>query len=221
VATIETNAAEVAGLLGRLFRDQVPFALSVAINDTAKAAQEVQRRHQRQVFDVRNTRFVDSGVKLKPFATKRRPEAALRVEPLGGRERASILTRHEDQREKRAREGRNVAVPSPYLAGRRRRRGVPVKLRPGALGLQPVTPTMARGQERTFRVNLSAGPLSGLILQRTGRGKRSRTRVLYFLRPLVRIRPELDFVPNIRNTVDREFQGFMARAFDHAVRTAR
>lgn len=221
MATIETNAGEVSRLMQRLFRDQMPFALATAINDVAKQSQSNQRARQRRIFEVRNRRFIDSSVKLKPFATKRSPEAVLRVEPLGGAERASIISQHEDQVRKVPRDGRNLAVPSPYLMGRRRQRGVPKDLRPAALQLKERHPNMAQGENRTFRVTTNGGRNAGLILQRTGRGRRSRTRVLYFLRPLARLRPELLFVRTISDTVRNQFPRAMGRAFDHAVRTAK
>lgn len=215
VVTIETNALEVAGLLGRLFRDQVPFALSQAINDVAKEAQTVQRAHQRRVFTVRRPQFVDRAVKIRPFSTKRSPVAVLRIEPPGGRARADILTKFEDQTVKRPRDGRSIAVPSKV---KRTAAGIVRKAeRPSALELRG-SGRVLRGARGTYLIRT---PRGGVIIQRSGRRGAKQSRVLYYLEPEVRIRPDLDFVENITRVVGARFEDRFSARFDLAVRTAR
>ena len=210
---IETNALEVAGVLNRLFRDQEPFARSRATNAVAKEAQTNQRRHQRRVFTVRRSQFVDRAIKIKPFSTKRRQFAVLRVEPPGGRRKADIFTKFERGGEKRARDGGTIAVP---IEARRTKAGVVSKSqRPRNL--------LARsaGVSRSRRVFLVRKGREGFILQRLGRGRNARVKLLFALKRSVPIEPRLDFVRNISETVRRRYGALYAREFDRAVRTAR
>lgn len=219
---IQTNTEAVGRTMRRLFKDQLPFAMSQAINATAKQAQAVQRSRQRRVFDVRDRRFMDRAVKIKPFATKRKPEAVIQVDPPGGESRRSVVTRHEESGVRRAIDGGSLAVPGDWLQKRRTSRGVRKSLRPGNLNLRQVHPNMAQGDRRTYRVSTPKRPeLDGLILQRVGRGKRSTSRVLYFLRPMTPVDRRLKFGETVYRIVDERFDRNFDRQFTRAVRTAR
>ena len=67
---VDSNAGEVARSLRFLFRDQVPFATSLAINHTARGIQTEQRAGMRKRFTVRRA-YVLQGVKFSKFSTKR------------------------------------------------------------------------------------------------------------------------------------------------------
>lgn len=219
IVNVETNAPQVAGIMGRLFRDQMPFVLKSAINSTTLDAQKRQRAHQRRVFQVRNPRFVDRAVKIKPFASKSRPTATIRIDPPGGTTRGDILTKFETEREKLPRRGKRLAVPVDV---RRTKTGAISGARKGAirsLELQPTSKNVAIGKKRTFAIRKPGG--RGGVYQRVGRGKRSRVRTLFLFAPRVQIRPELNFVANVTRTVHERFEGHYFTAFDRAVRTAR
>jgi len=208
---IQMDMHRAARYIGRLAR-QLPFAAAQAINKTALDAQKVQRAHQERVFEVRNKRFVERAVKIKPFATKRKLEARMLIDPPGGRERASVLTQHERGGRKRPRDGQHLTIPVDV---RRTRRGVVSRtLRPRALRFRRVGRSI-RGEKRTFII-----PGQG-IFQRLGRGRRSRVRMLYAFKRAVPIAPSLQFIENARRTVKERFHPNFRTAFAEAKRTAR
>lgn len=224
---ITTNAGAVARALKGFFRDQVPFALSVGINETAKDAQAAQIGGMAQRFTIRRQSWVNRAIKIKPFSTKRSLTATIQVEPQGGGGRADILTRHEErgQRQGQVGGGRSLAVP---LEARRSKRDLVRKRdRPKSFSFERVQTRgpneIFRGNRRTFMVRAPDG--SGWILRRVGPGESGRlfegTKVLFRLKPETRIPGDLRFVATITATVAQRFELNFSRAFDHAVRTPR
>lgn len=213
---VTTNVDEITGLMGRLFADQVPFATSVALNETAKDFQKVQREHQYKIFEVRRKTWLDRAVKIKPFATKRSLEAVVKIDPAGD-DRADIITKFEDQRRKRPLSGSRLAIPDE---ARRAKSGVVRRSQmPSAFDFQPHGGDVAIGLQRTISIQRPGG--RGVILQRVGRGRSSRLRRLYVYVADVPIEPGLNFERNAQFVWSTKFDGHFASAFDHAVRTAR
>ncbi len=223
---VRTNALEVAGAFGVLYRDQLPFAIKEAINDTAKDAQRAQRAGMPQRFTIRRKAWVERGIKIKPFATKRRLVATIAVDPPGGESRADILTRHEERGFRVPFKGRALAVP---IEARANKQDVVAKRnRPKAFAFREMVrgtggTRVFKGQKRTFMIQRPDG--TGWILKRTGRGKHGSlfegTSVLYVLDKSVPIESRLQFVNTVTDTVQVTFKGHFSRSFDRAVRTAR
>ena len=208
---VEFDSRDTERFLGSLAK-QTPFALSVAINDTLKDAQKVQRTHQRRVFTVRRPQFVDRSVKIRPFATKRTLEGTMAIDPPGGQKRADILAKFERGGQKRARDGRHLAIP---IDVKRTKAGVVSRRnRPKGFNFKRVGRSI-RGERRTFII-----PGVG-IFQRVGRRKNSRIRLLYAFKTQVPIDRRLDFIANAERVVQRMFDKNFDRAFDRAVVTAR
>ena len=204
--------------LERLAKDQAPFALSLTINRLALTFQKEQRGHQARIFTVRRKTFVGRAVKLKPKATKRRPEATISIDPPGGQKRADILSKFEDQTTKTPTRGRTLAVPGPGI--RRGKTGVITKAsRIAAFEFRQITPRVSVGKKRTFL--LRTGPRRGYIFRRKGRRGSTTVELLYSLVPEVPIQPELDFVQNAEKVVRRDTAREYGRALDFALRTAR
>ncbi len=208
---VEFDSRDTQRWLGKMAK-QTSFALSVAINDTLKDAQKVQRAHQRRVFTVRRPRFVEQAVKIKPFATKRTLTGTMAIDPPGGKRTSDILAKFESGGRKRVREGRHLAIP---VGARRTKAGVisrrnrPKSFRFKRVGRSP------RGERRTFIM-----PGIG-IFQRVGRRRNSRIRMLYRFKTSVPIDRRLDFIQNAERVVQQMFDRNFDRAFDRAVATAR
>lgn len=223
---VRTNAVEVAGAFGVLFRDQLPFAIKEAINHTAKDAQRAQHAGMEQRFTIRRRAWVQRGIKIKPFATKRRLVATIAVDPPGGAARADILTRHEERGFRIPFKGRALAVP---IAARANKQDVVAKRnRPKAFAFKQMVrgtggTEVFKGQKRTFMIRRADG--TGWILKRVGRGKHGSlfegTSVLYVLDTSVPIAERLRFMATVTDTVHVTFNGHFSRSFDRAVRTAR
>ena len=208
---VEFDSRDTQRWLGGMAK-QTPFALSVAINDTLKDAQKVQRAHQRRVFTVRRPRFSDLSVKIKPFATKRTLTGTMAIDPPGGKRTADILTKFESGGIKRVRDGRHLAIP---VEARRTKAGVVSRRnRPKSFRFRRVGRSI-RGERRTFIM-----PGIG-IFQRVGRRKNSRIRLLYRFKTSVPIPRRLDFIQNAERVVQQMFDKNFDRAFDRAVATAR
>ena len=143
---VESNIGIVRALITEIGK-QLPFGIMLAINDTLKDAQKLQRTYQRGIFTVRRPLFVDRAVKIKPFATKRTLEGRMSIDPPGGRSRRDILTKFESGGRKQSRRGRHVAIP---IGARRTKAGIVQRgQRPKALGLVR-RGRGARGKRRTF-----------------------------------------------------------------------
>lgn len=223
-----------------LFADQIPFAMSRAINDTGGDAQKHQQDHMRGIFQVRRSRFVISGVKRKPFANYRRqrvPHTIIRFDPPGGRSRSDIITKFESNTRKTARDGGRIAIPTDAV--RTGRGNIRKGRRPRDFGFELVgvsgRAAVYRGKSGTFMIKKSDG--TGGIYKRGRRKSQRRRRMasslstrnvrddniqtLYRFRWAVEIRPELEFVENIATRVVKRFPRNMRRRFAQAVKTAR
>lgn len=225
---LKTNAAKVSRRAQLLFADQMPFATSLAINDTVKDAQRAQERHMREAFTVRRPGWFIKrsekvrSIKIKPFSTKQNWRAVVRVEPPGGPERAEIITRHEERGRREPHEGRALAVP---IEARPTKKALVKKsVRPAAFKFKRVatrgSTEIYKGRKRTFMIRHADG--SGAVLQRVGPGKSGTfagTQVLYRLKKSVPIAPRLEFFRTMRRVVEQKFAANYRRAFRRAVRT--
>lgn len=219
---VEFPAHEVDRWVADVFADQMPFATSLAINNVAKAFQADQRLHMANVFEIRRPTFMRRSVKIKPFATKVSPEAKVAIDSPA--DRSDIFGKFEDQTSKSPLRGRSVAVPTEHVP--RTGAGIIKKAwRPSHLladASQHDTGrvfrrkgNVYRGRKRTLLIRRPGG--RGTIFQRTDEGLVP----LYQLVPVVRIRPELRFIENAGQAIDREWVRQFTAAFDRATRTAR
>jgi len=214
--TMELDTRQASAFVRAVWADQLPFATSKAINDSAKGGQVVQRAHQRAIFEVRRPDFVDKAVKISKFANKKQdvPEARMRVEPPGGRKRADVIDKFETDRTKRARFSKSLAVPTrhvPRTAGGIIRKG----WRP-----KDVVGKEFRLRGLAFRGVVVRGPDGRGTIFAAEEGGR-QIAALYQLVPEVSIEPELHFVDNIRRHVLDNWDANFNRAFTAAMQTAR
>lgn len=236
---IELDGAEQLGAFVRaVYSDQLPFATSKAINLTAKDFQAAQRAHQRTIWQIKNPRFVDSAVKIKPFATKQVQAATVRVDPVGGMRRASVLTKFEDESVKKPfGSHQRIAVPTPNVK-RTATGGIPKGWRPKNLGLQGFKGEgHAKRKKQNTRVRVFSrkgrsvlvgrdGIVAiqnpggrGVIFQRDPRGR--KTTALYWFKPAVPIKPELRFFENAQRAVQAKWDSNFSKSFTEVMRTAR
>ncbi len=213
---------------------QLPYALKVSINDTAKDFQRVETRQIMKVFTIRRRTFAQRAVKIKPFATKQRLEAKVSIDPPGGQARADIFAKFETPSTKRPRSGSRLAVPKEV---RRTKTGIISRAkRPRSFQFQQVGKAL-RGKQRTFMIRLPGG--RGGIYQRIGpRGRKrggramassistrrqfdTRIRTLFRFTPQARIDDRLEFVDTGKKTVRAEFPKNFHQAFKKALATAR
>lgn len=197
---------------------QIGFATSKALNVTANDVQAEIQRGLEGRFILRRRGFVLRTIKIDPRerATKYDLRAVIRVDP-----QRNILAKFEAGGVKRARSGRRLAVPDE--ARRKRTDIVPAALRPKALKLRlhrtKAGKVQFKGEQRTFLVEKST--FSSGILQRVGRGRGSRVRVLYWFQRGVLLDPLLRFETTARRVVAQRFNVNFAEAMRLAIETAR
>ena len=211
---VDTNAAEVARSLRFLFREQVPFATSLAINNTAKGIQAEQREGMKSRFTIRRA-YVLQGVKISKFSTKRDLEAIVEIDPT-----RDFLFKFEEGGTVRPR-GTRLAVPDEV---RRGKTGVVSRvMRPRRLeferwGSGPKA-EVHRGKRRTFMIRRPGG--TGGIFQRVGRRKSTKLRMLFSFTPQAEVDPTLEFELTAQTVFESTFESNFVASFDRAVRTAR
>lgn len=199
--------------------NQIPFAVSQSINDTAKEFQRVQIAHDASVFAQRRGPWQAQSIKITHFATKAANWATIGVHPpgAGGDDRADILAKFEDDTEKTPFRGRYVPIPTIFIK-RTKSDVVPASLFPSQLHLHSVGNRIV-GDQRTFLIHTKAG--QPIILQRIGKGGRSMTAAIWTFAPFVRITPDLDFAANALATIDSGWRVNFERRFADAMATAK
>lgn len=191
-----------------VFAKQVPFATSLALNETAKDFQKAQRARLGDIFTLRRKQWAERSVKIKPFATKTKQEVRISIDPPGGRH--DILGKFETDTVKRPVSGEHVAVP---VDAKRSRSGI-VQARD--------RPRRAIAEGRAFirRVGGRVAIFERLKTRTAARlGK--TVRLLYALVRQVPIKPELEFRKTARETVAKRWGPNFRAAFERAMRTAR
>ena len=207
--TVSFPADQVERWVADVFHKQLPFVNATAVNTVALKAQTVQRTHMMRAFKVRRPDFVNSAVKLKPRATKQKPEARLLVEPLGGQKRASVIGQHESESRKESIKGGGRSIAVPTTVQMQRTGGVIRRAE------RPHRLLKSRSRDVFVRENPNGG---GTIFERLPGG---RLRALYQLVSSVPLDRRLGFVDNITKSVLAEWPGAFVAAFDRAIRTAR
>jgi len=236
---ITIDASGLNAFLDDFQRRQAPFALSNALNDTAKLFQYRQQQHDRKFFKkARRQDWLDRNVKITKFSTKRDLTAEVAIRAPGNDSRSDILGKFETQTEKRPR-GKSLAVPLDVK--RTTTDIIAQSMRPKAFNFKRVGGKRAvehgysvnknmrggigrgalevyEGDKRTVMIQNAQG--KGVVLQRVGRGKRAAMRVLYILTPRAKLDPKLMFIENAKEAVTH-FADFFRARFAEAMSTAK
>jgi hypothetical protein len=220
---------------------QLPFAAAKGINETAKEIQAAETKHLFREFEIRRPLFAQRATKIKPFATKKLPEATISIDPPGGQARADIWTKFEESGWKRP-SGRSIAIPDEAT---RTSKGILSRsARPRAFDFKLVATRsdgtkIYKGRRRTFMIQHADG--TGGIYQRVGtRGTKRRrgagrrmassistrrvrdlnVRTLFRFTPQARIEERLDFYETADKIVRARFSKNLEDAIALAIRTS-
>ena len=182
--------------------DQIPFALSQAMNDGLQAARDqIVERTWPGAVTVRNTRFMAVAMR-REFASKRK----LRVSLFDNIGRGNLLL-HEDGGSRRPR-GAMIAVPSSDLKARRTGKGVPKGMRPGALG--------AAGFRKGNAIYTRTG-----TYQRGSKGSPGHDgrglKLMYALTPTASIKADVPFEPDFDRAMTSAVWGSFGPRFLAAI----
>lgn len=192
---VTTNIAAFKRGVNEAERDQIPFAVALALTHTAKGGQSFAVKMMKRLLD-NPTRFTERGVAVKP-ATKRRLVAEVFVKDI----QAAYL---HWQAEGGTRYPARRAIP------------VPVGVRLNKFGNMP----RRKLQQLLARKDTFSGTVKGVggIWQRMRSG---RVKLLVAYEPQARYRRRYPFTRIVEREVARRFNAEVAAAFEQAVNSAR
>lgn len=196
---IEVNIPEVVFGLNAIAQKQIPFALSVAINETLAEAQKAVRQELPRRFTIRN-KWVAKGIVIQR-STKQKA-----VGSIGSRDEFMALQEFGGQ--KRARGGR-IAIPTRALKSRTRAGIVRKRLRPRQI----------LKRKKVFVGETRKG--TGAIFERKGTASASRLIPLYFFIESARVRRRFGFERTVEKTVARRWEKNFGKALAKAIATAK
>lgn len=200
--TVETNAAELAGILRAAGRDQIPFAASLALTRTAQDAQAEMRRRLPAVFALRS-KTLAGRIKVVR-ADKRDWPRSRAILGFGEHGRDEFWLQQETGGTKRAKGGR-IAIPLRIV-----KRGQSGKVNktqsPSAILSKPGGFVEEESQE--IRVSPT-------------RGRKAFRLRWYFLRKTARIKPALGAVTTSEDIQRRKFTAHFDKSLQAALRSAR
>lgn len=211
---IQTNIPEVRKELRFLFRDQIPFATSHALNLTGRGVVAAQRDRMEEEFTIRRP-WVLRGFRILEPSTKRRL-----VTEVGVHSSRAFLDIHEEGGTKEP-GGEHLAIPQE---ARRTKKGVVSRAeRPRALKFKfqgkGEKGEVWRGEKRTWLLLRSGG--TGAIFRRLGRGVRTRLRLLFTFTEEADIEPRLGAEATANTVIQETFAQNFDFAFRRAIRTSR
>lgn len=236
---ISSNLRDVERDLSDVARKQVPFAMSLAINETAADLIELNRRNMARTFDAPtrwtlNAFHFTRATKARQVATIKRKQAAASRDYLlrqseGGARKQTGLERLLNTR--LAYSGQvGFVVPTKHMP--RNRHG---NMQPGQVqrllsglkaqndGAQNETDASAKRQRRSgaarYFVPKEGGRMSPGVYMR--KGKAAPVKVLAFTSKAPRYQARFKFYPNMNKAAARIMPGRFARAFAAAMSTAR
>lgn len=217
---------EVQRMLRNLAEDQMPFAISTALNSTAFALQKTSRQRMETVFD-RPTPLVKGATRVEK-ATKQTLTAKVLIDP----KRAVVLRAHEeggprgDQRLETYLRGQGWllggwrAVPTdkmPTNSYGNPRQAEVTKIINGL----PRAGGIAGDKRRYFVIHFGARGLSPGIYRTLSRSSGAAIQKLYHFVSRVEYRATLDWLPTVEGEAQRILPGIMSQAIERAIRTAR
>jgi hypothetical protein len=236
---VDTSEAET--FLEGMWKDQIPFAASLALNTTAKDAQRGIQTHVAGEFILRRADFVlRETAKIPRFSTK--TDRELSVEILAT-DKADFMRKFEAGTPKTSRTGGAIAVPGEWKL---RDEIIPKHLRPRALQLRAHrtkaaiaesiisfgSPSAAQIKSGAYKQHARGGKvqLKGKhrtfvlkpigIFQRIG-PKRSDIRLLYLFKKQVVSPAVLMFKQTAEKVIAAKWTENFAQAFSRAVRSAK
>lgn len=228
--TVDTKALQTWA--NQQLASQAPFAISLALNRTAKSVQDTERAGLAQHFTIRKP-WVPQGVMIPRFSDKR--DVPMQVEIVVDKSR-QFLWKFEEGGTKTGTPNTPIAIPSRAirpgftalppldlypknlrLLARRTADGVlPPKIHWTAHGV-----AQRKGKQRTFVLEADwMGVRVPGVYQRTGPGKHD-FRLLWTYRARIPIPAALHFYEIAQETVKAAWPVHFAAAWQYAVRTAR
>lgn len=210
---IRVDTAEAEQYLDGVWKDQIPFAASLAVNQTAKDVQAEERTHIAGTFILRRADFIMRGVKIPKFSNKADPEIAVEVTI---DDQVDFLRKFEGGITKAPTASGSLAIPIEARASKGEL--VPRQLRPKQLAFQASATSGAADQ---FKGKLGTFIVRGLGIVQRLHGHVRGTRLLYLFRKTARTPAVLNFHEIGERIVQAKWPINFAAAFARAIRSAK
>ncbi len=221
--------------LGDIANRQLPFALAMALNETAKKAAVEARPEAKKRLNIKRNALLERFIRANAEnrATKTKLSARVMVGgPKSNPERGSILAQHEDRGTKRPYSGNLVAMPSREITTkvgggvRSIKRGYELKnFKPFSSHFSNNRTANGRhgsrieGQKNTYVVFRSGSGLP-ILLQRYGKGLR-QTRALWLWVRQTGLMPRLGFSKSVLKSVLKHNEREIGLALTKAIASAK
>lgn len=127
--TVDSNASQLAAILGGVAREQIPFATAQALTDVAFAGMQAAKSELEKSLTLRN-RFSAAGIQVNRAEKSDWPNTAAEV---GIEERRSYLIDHVTGKRRKPKESPFKAVPNPKVVKRSKSGKIPARMRPKRL----------------------------------------------------------------------------------------
>jgi hypothetical protein len=202
LTTVTIDQASLTKFAGD-FAKQVPYALSLAINNTLVDSQKAEIARVSSGFLIRRASYLKQSIKISPFAKKSSLTGIISVANVGAY--PSVFAKFEGNSTKTPFRGSNIAIPTSYT-------------RPNASvvvsqGKRP------KNLAKAFVIKGSNG--ESFLMIRNAKGKYKGLQVAYVLKPSVPITSHrLSFTDTITATINARLQTNWSTAWDKAVATA-
>jgi hypothetical protein len=241
IPAVRVDVSGGVGFLTDTQQTQVPYALMLALNQTANDAQEAERYRMKQGLRLQRETFNLNGIYIdnRDRATKSKPSVIIQVQAS-----RNYLDKLEEGGFKLPTSGRWIWKPDPDAF---KGKVIPENMRPKALHFHTVGGNVI-GEQRTFMLKTSYGAvvkqrvtsvgtrrdLRKLTLDnlKTGMGPHGKkekysltrtegVRTLYRLVDRVSVPVKLEFVETVSRTARDVFPGRFQEAMGEAMRSAR
>lgn len=228
-------------------QEQLPYAMSLALNRVAVDGQKAEQERLKQVFNLRREKFVIQGIKIEKVDKATKTSWSVIISIPATRD---FLSKFEEGDPKVPKQGKWLWIPNPAVfANKIINRGN--ELHPKQLHFEKSKGGQLQGSQRTFMIRSkankpiviqrvdqklgkgSASTMRGMTLDNVhvGMGPRMKkqkaihrtggTRLLYTLVSKVSTPVRLQFVSTITNRVVEAWPARMDEALREALRTAR
>lgn len=198
--TIESDIGPATRDVMNFFKDQVPFAFSMALNDTAfQVRKEIVEVTFNRDFTVRNQSFARALFRTGDKATKANLMTSVGQVTLRGGDRNYIAT-HAEGGVKTPR-GRNIAIPLAPSEVRTSTGRVSASKKP-------------RNLKNSYFRNVKGNTV---LFER----KKNKTEAVYVMKPSAPISKRFNFYEDAMTTATTVFPGLFDAALDRAIKTSR
>lgn len=212
---VKSNAKEVSRFLQLMHSKQIPFATSLALNDTAKDVRKhIVKRTFPEAFNLKKKGFPNQVI-FTEFSTKKNLTASVgNINTKKKRVRAiSMLNLHAEGGIKKPKRSLYLAIPSRELNGKYHNKKIPKSRTPQAI----FASTDRRGSKRGFVQRFKGGKA---IFQRKTL-KAYPISLFYFLKPIAKINKTLKFYEDANRVAKKVYDKHFDKAFQKAIRTAK